>query len=158
MDKLELKETNPMASKKFPLPNVDHTFAIVKFYNEMAETVRVGQWIEIIGIRGQNLPSNEQTGFDSTLDLFANVPVVHAIAFNSIQPESVLPINPNVRDSLIDYIASVTKDRLTAEFILLQLLSRVYSIISFILFFSSYSSIIYVELSRIEDSKLVTSL
>ncbi|KAI7895518.1 putative alanine racemase-domain-containing protein [Mucor mucedo] len=127
MDKLELKETNTMTAKKFPLPNIDHTYSIVKFYNDMAETVRVGQLIEIIGIRGQNLPKNEQTGFESALDSFADVPVLHAIAYNPVQPttESILPFNPEIRASLIDYIASATKDTLAAEFILLQLLSRV---------------------------------
>lgn len=127
INKLEIKETNTIAAKKFPLPNVDHTYSIVKFYNDMAETVKVGQLVEIIGIRGQDLTKNDQTGFDSALDLFSDIPVLHAIAYNSVEPiYSISTVDGDIRAQLVDYIASVvSKDTLTAEFILLQLLSRV---------------------------------
>lgn len=123
-----MNDLDAMAAKKFPLPNTDHTYTIVKFYNDMSESVRVGQWIEVIGIRGNNMPKNEQSAFDSTLDLFSGVPVLHAIAYNPLQPiNNITAVDPQLRVPLIDYIASYTQDKLTAEFILLHLVSRVYS-------------------------------
>lgn len=103
----------------------------------MAESVKVGQLIEIIGIRGQNMTplSNEQqeTELDSALDLFSDIPVLHAIAFNNLNAVHSNPLSGeeqnlslDVRTQLIDYIASALgNDRLAAEFVLLQLLSRV---------------------------------
>jgi hypothetical protein len=141
MDNLQLKEPNELAQKKFPLPNdTQHTPAIVKFYNDMSEQLRVGQLIEIIGIRGQDLGANsaadEVEGFDSVLDLFTDIPVLHAIAFNSLNAINSHPLSTEAEESLhqahdirvqlIDYLSSVLGgDQLTAEFILLQLLSRV---------------------------------
>lgn len=123
--------------KKFPLPNEAHTSSIIKFYNDMAETLKVGQLIEVIGIRGQDLTEqnqNDESGFDSVLDLFSNIPVVHAIAFKNLGAiNSNPPLNENIthqahdiRVQLINYISSALGgDALAAEFILLQLLSRV---------------------------------
>lgn len=139
LQRIELKEPNQNTLKKFPLPDQAHTAAIIKFYNDMAESVKVGQLIEVIGIRGQDLQKqheqNEQTGFDSVLDLFAEMPVIHAIAYNTLDAINSNPISEHedvshqtheIRSQLIDYISSVFGgDTLTAEFVLLQLLSRV---------------------------------
>lgn len=139
MQRLEIKGPNQTTIKKFPLPDQDHTAAIVKFYNDMAESVKVGQLIEVIGIRGHDLqkqPPQEESGFDSALDLFSDVPVIHAIGYNTLDAINSSPIfehedisshqTHDIRNQLIEYIASVLGgDRLTAEFILLQLLSRV---------------------------------
>ncbi|OAD06511.1 hypothetical protein MUCCIDRAFT_78442 [Mucor lusitanicus CBS 277.49] len=140
INQLEIKEPNPTTLSKFPLPGQDHASAIVKFYNEMAEDIKVGQLIEIIGIKGQDLqqptqPADEHQGFDSVLDMFSNVPVIHAIAFNNLEAINSCPL-PNhenvshqahdIRNQLISYISStVGGDTLVAEYILLQLLSRV---------------------------------
>ena len=136
VNKLDIKEPTEVIKKKFPLPNVEHTSAIVKFYNDAAETFKVGQLIELIGIRGQDLVEQEgdENGFGSALDLFSGVPVVHAIAYKSLDAinshphlkTDVTKDAHDIRNQLIDYIATaVAGDKLTAEFILLQLLSRV---------------------------------
>lgn len=138
INQLEIKEPNPTTLNKFPLPGQDHASAIVKFYNDMAENIKVGQLIEIIGIKGQDLQQPQQQenhGFESVLDLFSNVPVIHAIAFNNLEAINSCPLSiheevshqaHNIRNQLIDYISStVGGDTLAAEFILLQLLSRV---------------------------------
>lgn len=141
INKLELKEANETATKKFPLPNVDHTSAVVKFYNDMGETLKVGQLIEVIGIRGNDVSEHNQSdesGFDSVLDSFSGVPVVHAIAYKSLDAINSNPLfhedghddithqAQDIRGQLVEYISSVLGgDILTAEFVLLQLLSRV---------------------------------
>lgn len=135
IDKLELNDQNQTVLKKYPLPNESHTASVVKFYNDMAENIKVGQLIEIIGIRGQDLTESEDNGFDSVLDLFTNIPVVHAIAYKNLDTINSSPFNPenstihqahDIRSPLIHYISSVLGgDQLTSEFILLQLLSRV---------------------------------
>ena len=144
INQLEIKEPNPTTIGKFPLPGQDHASSIVKFYNDMAENIKVGQLIEIIGIKGQDLqqPTQEQQqadehhGFDSVLDMFSNLPVIHAIAFNNLEAiNSCPPLSGHedishqahdIRNQLISYISStVGGDALVAEYILLQLLSRV---------------------------------
>ncbi|KAK4521413.1 H(+)-transporting V0 sector ATPase subunit a [Mucor velutinosus] len=141
INQLEIKEPNPTTLSKFPLPGQDHASAIIKFYNDMAENIKVGQLIEIIGIKGQDLqqPTQQQTdehhGFDSVLDMFSSVPVIHAIAFNNLEAINSCPLSNHedvshqahdIRNQLISYISSaVGGDDLVAEYILLQLLSRV---------------------------------
>ncbi|KAI8091541.1 mini-chromosome maintenance replisome factor-domain-containing protein [Thamnidium elegans] len=135
INNLEIKAPNQISAKKFPLPNRDHTCSIVKFYNDMAESVKVGQLIEVIGIRGQDMTQqqNDETELDSALDLFSDIPVLHAIAFNNLNAINSYPSlgnvthqTPQIRAQLIDYISSVLcNDTLVAEFVLLQLLSRV---------------------------------
>ncbi|KAI8639782.1 mini-chromosome maintenance replisome factor-domain-containing protein [Parasitella parasitica] len=138
INQLEIKKPNPTTVSKFPLPGQDHTSAIVKFYNNMAENIKVGQLIEIIGIRGhdlQNVQQQDQHGFDPVLDSFLNVPVIHAIAFNNLEAVNSCPLvnyeevryqAHDVRSQLIGYISSaVGGDTLVAEYILLQLLSRI---------------------------------
>ncbi|GAN10887.1 mini-chromosome maintenance complex-binding protein [Mucor ambiguus] len=138
INQLEIKAPNPTTLNKFPLPGQDHASAIVKFYNEMAENIKVGQLIEIVGIKGQDLQqqqADEHQGFDSVLDMFSNVPVIHAIAFNNLEAINSCPLSNHehvsqqardIRNQLISYISStVGGDTLVAEYILLQLLSRV---------------------------------
>lgn len=139
VNKLDLKEPSETTTKKFPLPNAAHTSSIIKFYNDMGESLKVGQLIEVIGIRGQDVSEqNDESGFDSVLDSFSGVPVVHAIAYKSLDAINSNPLfhedghddvthqAHDIRGQLIEYISSVLGgDTLTAEFILLQLLSRV---------------------------------
>lgn len=130
---LQIKAPNPISAKKFPLPDRGHTCSIVKFYNDLAESVKVGQLIEVIGIRGRDMTQqqNDETELDSALDLFSDIPVLHAIAFNNLNainsyPSLVTHQPHQIRAPLIDYLSSVLgNDTLAAEFVLLQLLSRV---------------------------------
>lgn len=107
----------------------------------MGETLKVGQLIEVIGIRGNDVSEHNQSdenGFDSVLDSFSGVPVVHAIAYKSLDAINSNPLfhedghddithqAQDIRGQLVEYISSVLGgDILTAEFVLLQLLSRV---------------------------------
>ncbi|KAI8069857.1 putative alanine racemase-domain-containing protein [Gilbertella persicaria] len=133
INRLDIKEPNQTIMKKYPLPGQDHVSAVVKFYNDSAETIKVGQLVEIIGIRAYDFQPQE-SDFDSPLDSFSNVPVIHAIGFQRLDAidsspfaeSSALEQAHDIRAQLINYIASVLGgDRLTAEFILLQLLSRI---------------------------------
>ncbi|KAI8364109.1 putative alanine racemase-domain-containing protein [Blakeslea trispora] len=135
VNRLDIKEGTEAAMKKYPLPGATHQSAVVKFYNDQAETIRVGQLIEVIGIRGSDVQSQQnEMEFDSVLDNFAGSPVVHAIAFNNLDGVNSSPLKGSmelskihqVRAQLIDYLASVLGgDKLVAEFILFQLISRV---------------------------------
>jgi DNA replicative helicase MCM subunit Mcm2 (Cdc46/Mcm family) len=137
LQRLELKEPNQTTLKKFPLPDQDHTAAIIKFYNDMAESIKVGQLVEVIGIRGQDIQKqqDEHSGFDSVLDLFSDVPVIHAIAYSTLdainsspmsEHEDISNLTHDIRSQLIDYLScALGGDKLAAEFVLLQLLSRV---------------------------------
>ncbi|OBZ91282.1 Mini-chromosome maintenance complex-binding protein, partial [Choanephora cucurbitarum] len=137
INRLEIEERNEMMIKKYPLSGARHQSAIVKFYNDQAETIKVGQLIEIVGIRGSSVQTQSQHNemeFDSILDAFTGLPVVHAIAFNSLDGINSSPVASSVefnqtheiRAQLIDHLASVLGgDKLVAEFILFQLISRV---------------------------------
>ncbi|KAI8975269.1 putative alanine racemase-domain-containing protein [Mycotypha africana] len=141
--------SNPVIAKKFPLPNLQHTSSIVKFYNEQGESLKVGQLVEIIGIRGQDIVKHreqqEQTAeemetnaFESILDQFERVPIIHAIAYQNLDGHISYPLVQSeqyhdihhqaaeIRDPLVQYISNaVGGDLLAAEFILLQLVSRI---------------------------------
>lgn len=136
LSRLGIHDNKSSIKDKYPLPGKQHTSAIVKFYNDMSETLRIGQLVEIIGIRGQNIPEIETDessfGLASVLSGFPNTAVIHAIAYNSL--DQTTPLHEDlpdgsietIRTELIDYIASVLGgDKLAAEFVLLQLLSRV---------------------------------
>ncbi|KAI9484234.1 MAG: mini-chromosome maintenance replisome factor-domain-containing protein [Benjaminiella poitrasii] len=140
-NQLEIKEQNENVYKKYPLPGQAHISAVVKFYNDMAESIKVGQLIEVIGIRGQDLQNQQideevNNGFESVLNMFSGVPIIHAIAYNSLEDvqnsplaehDDVMHQADDIRTQLIEYIASsaLGGDKLAAEFVLLQLLSRV---------------------------------
>ncbi|KAG0870480.1 hypothetical protein G6F16_006577 [Rhizopus arrhizus] len=103
----------------------------------MDESIRVGQLVEVIGIRGQDLQqeeANNEYELESPLHSFSNTPVLHAIAFKNLNHSTPLKAYEvasdysveQIRYDLIEYIASVLGgDKLAAEFVLLQLLSRV---------------------------------
>jgi hypothetical protein len=73
------------------------------------------------------------------LDALSGVPVLHAIAYQNVEADQRLDLQiqndkstEDVRKELIEYISSSLKgDVLTAEFILLQLVSRVYVCITY---------------------------
>ncbi|CAO3642231.1 unnamed protein product [Cunninghamella blakesleeana] len=128
-------------NKKFPLPGVDHIGMIVKFYDNM-ESIRVGQLVDVIGILGNTLSTttdhHEQDAlndFDSHLSQYNGTMVLHAITYLPVQPTSpftqqqitdTLQQARDIRDPLINYIAgSFGGDKLVAEFVLFQLLSKV---------------------------------
>ncbi|KAI7902457.1 putative alanine racemase-domain-containing protein [Cokeromyces recurvatus] len=141
MNQLEIKESNTISTKKYPLPEQAHVSAIVKFYNDMGESIKVGQLIEVIGIRGQDLQRQQDEEeanheFESVLNLFSDMPVIHAIAYNNLEEAQSSPLAKyddimdqanDIRTQLIDYIAihALGGDKLAAEFVLLQLLSRI---------------------------------
>lgn len=127
-------------NKKFPLPGVDHIGMIVKFYDNM-DTIRVGQLVDVIGILGNTLSTTDHheqdilNDFDSHLSQYNGTMVLHAITYSSVHPTSpftqqqitdTLQQAKDIRDPLINYIAgSFGGDKLVAEFVLLQLLSKV---------------------------------
>ncbi|CAG8535146.1 816_t:CDS:10 [Ambispora gerdemannii] len=142
-------EKNYVASK-FPFPNESHVSAIVKVY-EKNDSLKVGDVMEIIGVlehftrreSGNNNdefnPSNDFIDPSSLL----KVPRLHAIFYRKLHSSSnplisevnlkntTLEVQNTARDtrnSLIQYIASAfAGDLLVAEFVLLQLLSRIYN-------------------------------
>lgn len=129
LNQLDIDSKIPQNNKKYPLAS-DHTSAIVKFYNGMDESVRVGQLVEVIGIRGQDFEqeSTEDFGLESPLKGMDHTPVLHAIAFKDLNQHTPLeqPGSANVRSQVIGYLASVLgEDLIAAEFVLLQLLARV---------------------------------
>lgn len=145
LDQLNINQPNENALKKYPLPQHQHASAIVKFYNDLGESLRVGQLVEVIGIRGNDVPKNSgdeeeaMLGYGSVLDALAGVPVLHAIAYQNVEADQRLDLQiqndksaEDVRKELIEYISSsLNGDVLTAEFILLQLVSRVYVCITY---------------------------
>ncbi|KAI8332209.1 putative alanine racemase-domain-containing protein [Chlamydoabsidia padenii] len=150
MNNLNLQETSPSSSftlqQKFPLPGTDHIAAIVKFYDD-TDSLRVGQLVDIIGVLGTRTNENldvtvdEQELFDSHLtQQYKDTTVVHAITYSIVQGNMETPFYTNtqlddtlvqsqdIRGHLIDYIATCFgDDKLVAEYVLLQLLSKVSS-------------------------------
>ncbi|KAI8987216.1 putative alanine racemase-domain-containing protein [Pilobolus umbonatus] len=133
LNTLDIRDMNEAVLKKYPLAGQSHTGAIVKFYNDMGDSTKVGQLIEIIGIKGRDVQKNtdDDHEFSSVLNAFSDVPVLHAIAYNTLdRPISVLEDIHHqiydIRQQVVSYIASVLgDDQLSAEYVLLQLLSRV---------------------------------
>lgn len=139
----EREEKCAAAKEKFPLSDVPHASAIVKFY-EAVESVRVGQLIEVIGVlthvQQQQQQSND-TGidFDTPLATLSGTPVIHAITHRSLdgaeagafmlrkeKQHDLLHQARDIRPKLVEHIAAIFGgDLLVAEFVLLHLLSRV---------------------------------
>ncbi|CAG8449847.1 8679_t:CDS:10 [Ambispora leptoticha] len=136
-------------ASKFPFPDESHVSAIVKVY-EKNDSLKVGDVIEFIGVlehftwkdSGNNDEFNPSNDFiDPTLLL--RVPRLHAIFYRKLHQSSnplisemnlknttlkVQEAARGTRNSLIQYIASAfAGDLLVAEFVLLQLLSRIYN-------------------------------
>ncbi|KAL1933589.1 hypothetical protein VTP01DRAFT_7679 [Rhizomucor pusillus] len=123
--------------KKFPLPETEHSAAIVKFY-QSAEALRVGQLVDVIGVMGAVQPEDTEVDqFNPGMSSLSGVPVIHAITYQSLEGSAGVPFGSedldnmlhqarDIRAKLIDYIAAVFGgDKLVAEFVLLQLISRV---------------------------------
>lgn len=105
----------------------------------MGDSVKVGQLVEIIGLRGQDvqkLPESEHE-FETALNMFTGMPVLHAIAYHPLeavnssphadQSNNVFANASHTREQLVNYLASALGgDHLAAEFVLLQLVSRVF--------------------------------
>ncbi|KAI9023865.1 putative alanine racemase-domain-containing protein [Phycomyces nitens] len=124
-------------SKKYPLPGHKHVSALVKFYDS-GESLRVGQLIEVIGILGHPVSTDgTPEDFETHMATLTNTPVLHAITYRSLEneshglfePESLVNASGQARDiraKLVDYISTAFGgDKLVAEYVLLQLLSRV---------------------------------
>jgi hypothetical protein len=148
LNDLNIQElSSPPASglkQKFPLADAHHTAALVKFYDN-ADSLRVGQLVDIIGVLGGKLDVTDNAGideqelFDSHLtQQYKDTPVVHAITYTTVQGATETPFftkaqlddtfsqSQDIRGPLIDYIGTCFgDDKLVAEYVLLQLLSRV---------------------------------
>ncbi|KAL0088227.1 mini-chromosome maintenance replisome factor-domain-containing protein [Phycomyces blakesleeanus] len=132
-----LKEPVNGTSKKYPLPGHEHVSALVKFYDS-GDSLRVGQLIEVIGVLGHPVSSDGSTeDFETHMATLTNTPVLHAITYRSLEngshglfkPENLINASVQARDiraKLVDYIATAFGgDKLVAEYVVLQLLSRV---------------------------------
>ncbi|CAG8508395.1 4124_t:CDS:10 [Cetraspora pellucida] len=132
-------------ASKFPFPNEDHVAAIVKFY-EKDDSLKVTDVVEFIGVLSHPKElsddeleqDDEECGFDVA---FSIVPCIHAIYYRTLHmsgnplislqltdPYDIQRRASHIRSSLLQYIAAAFKnDYLVAEFVLLQLLSRIYN-------------------------------
>ncbi|KAI9281867.1 putative alanine racemase-domain-containing protein [Sporodiniella umbellata] len=118
-------------ASKYPLRE-SHMSAIVKFYGNAAESVRVSQLVEVIGIRGDDFePEENEFGLDQPLDGLSKTPVIHAIAVKHLSPDHPLPPLSSMTDTrsdLIGFLGSVLgEDTLAAEFLLAHMLSKTIS-------------------------------
>ncbi|CAG8564694.1 839_t:CDS:10 [Paraglomus occultum] len=127
---------------KYPFPNEKHIGVVVKIYEKDA-SIKVTDVVEFVGVLEEHRTSpNADADGDGFVDPLAllSVPCIHSIFFRKIHPSgNPLLHNPSIerivrenareiRRELIRYIASVFYgDELVAEFLLLQLLSRVHS-------------------------------
>lgn len=137
------------SNKKYPLPGADHVAAIVKFYGS-PDALRVSQLVEVVGVLSHpdttlnQDTEQQQSAVDPAAELgsalhslAASTPIIHAITYSSLDglarsafDKDALADLPDqaqeIRAHLIDYISTVFKgDKLAAELVLLQLLSRV---------------------------------
>ncbi|KAI8097427.1 putative alanine racemase-domain-containing protein [Halteromyces radiatus] len=141
LNNINIQEKPTPLPQKFPLPGTHHTAAIIKFYHD-SESLRVGQLVDVIGILGSSDSNmvdtmDPEAQFDTHLTQYKDVPVIHAITYSTIDGKSGAPFTKSqlddmalqsrdIRGPLIDYIASYFGgDMLVAEFVLLQLLSKV---------------------------------
>ncbi|KAF0431049.1 putative alanine racemase-domain-containing protein [Gigaspora margarita] len=133
-------------ASKFPFPNEDHVAAIIKFY-EKDDSLKVTDVVEFIGVLShpKELSDDEELEQDDaecSFDVaFSIVPCIHAIyyrplhmssnplmSFRLIDPYEIQRRASHIRNSLLQYIATAFRaDYLVAEFVLLQLLSRIYN-------------------------------
>ncbi|KAM3583050.1 hypothetical protein VKS41_004805 [Umbelopsis sp. WA50703] len=135
--------SDAQASLKFPLPGVSHASAIVKLYGT-DKNIAVGSEIEIIGILNRPSPSRTTTDsgdadFDLPKPTFPNTPIVHALSVKALKNKDVVPISEeditnvrqqanDIRAQLLEYLGNTFGgDLVVAEYVLLQLLSRVTS-------------------------------
>lgn len=113
----------PPRPHKFPMPGVPHIGVQVKIYdNASAQLLRTADVVTFIGI----LSSEPLSEMDSSVE----VPVLHVICHKIASPEIAdIPEPHNVRRELIDWMSehALGGDDLVAEWLLLQLTSKVHS-------------------------------
>ncbi|KAG2181550.1 hypothetical protein INT44_008365 [Umbelopsis vinacea] len=134
-------ESDPHSTNKFPLLGVSHSNAVVKLYGA-DRNIEVGSRIEVIGILSK--PSHNSVSEDSMDDFdlpkasFPNTPVIHGIYCRKVNSMDILPVSNDeigaakqqacdLRAQLLEYLGNAFGgDVMVAEYVLLQLLSRVY--------------------------------
>ncbi|GBB86215.1 hypothetical protein RclHR1_12650008 [Rhizophagus clarus] len=138
---VDLKEV----ASKYPFPKESHMAAIVKIY-EKDDSLKVTDVVEFIGVLNHPRVETKNTTesrceFNVSCENTASyyVPSVHVIFYRKLHPtgnpllssDANLFVSPSdamhIRSALIHYIASAfAGDDLVAEFVLLQLLSRIH--------------------------------
>ncbi|CAB4401661.1 unnamed protein product [Rhizophagus irregularis] len=139
---IDLKEV----ASKYPFPKESHMAAIVKIY-EKDDSLKVTDVVEFIGVLNHPRKEAKNTNelqckeFNVSCENTASycIPSVHVIFYRKLHPTgnplisstTNLLVSPNdamhIRSALIHYIASAFGgDDLVAEFVLLQLLSRIH--------------------------------
>ncbi|ORX63213.1 hypothetical protein DM01DRAFT_1360985 [Hesseltinella vesiculosa] len=132
LDQLSLEN---QGKHKYPLPDMPHKAAVVKFYQPL-EDVKVGQLVDLLAVvSSEQQEEDPMFSFSSPLTDLNKVLVLHAITFRPVtnaSPFTQAQLNDlhfqvkDIRTPLIQHIASyMAGDLLVAELILLQLLSRV---------------------------------
>ncbi|GAB5593021.1 hypothetical protein Unana1_07921 [Umbelopsis nana] len=130
------------SKNKFPLPGVPHVGVIVKLYGA-DKNVEVGSRIEVIGVLSKPnsvISSTEPIDdFDLPKPSFPKTQVVHGIYHRRVDSMEALSVSQeeistirqqagDLRVMLLEYLADVFGgDTMVAEYVLLQLLSRVTS-------------------------------
>ncbi|CAI2186871.1 9649_t:CDS:10, partial [Funneliformis geosporum] len=137
----ELKES----SSKYPFPKENHMAAVIKIY-EKEDSFKVTDVVEFIGVlnyprKATNDANESQCDEFNVLDentASCYSPSVHVIFYRKLHPTgnplistTNLSVSPNdaelIRSAMVQYIASAFGgDYLVAEFVLLQLLSRIH--------------------------------
>lgn len=148
LDNLSLNNHNDSASdaqtnSKFPLPGVKHASAIVKLYGD-DKNITVGSEIEVIGVLNRPSPSATaadpgDADFDLPKPTFPNTPIVHALSVKMLENKDAMLISQeditnvrqqakDIRAQMLEYLGNTFGgDMVVAEYVLLQLLSRVTS-------------------------------
>ncbi|CAO3658979.1 unnamed protein product [Umbelopsis ramanniana] len=135
-------ESDPQSTNKFPLPGVPHSGAIVKLYGA-DRNVEVGSRIEVIGVLSKpshnGVAEESMDDFDLPKASFPNTPVLHGIYYRKISSMQIVPVSNDeisaakqqacdLRAQLLEYLGNAFGgDIMVAEYVLLQLLSRVTS-------------------------------
>ncbi|ORX86771.1 hypothetical protein BCR32DRAFT_289834 [Anaeromyces robustus] len=132
-------------NEKFPIESEDNFGAIVKIYDlEDANDLKLNAVFEFIGILeySEHNPTIEQSYDDLDMNLLSSYPLphVHAIYWNKIENNSNPIINniknqlvndqdiKNMRNEIVEYISNrFGGDELIAEYLLYNLVSRIYS-------------------------------
>ncbi|RIA93508.1 putative alanine racemase-domain-containing protein [Glomus cerebriforme] len=134
-------------ASKYPFPKENHIAAIVKIY-EKDDSLKVTDVVEFIGVlnhprkAASNTNESQYEEFNASCENVASyyIPSVHVIFYRKLHPTGTPLISTNttnllvsptdamqIRNALIHYIASAFGgDDLVAEFVLLQLLSRIH--------------------------------
>ncbi|KAI9288385.1 putative alanine racemase-domain-containing protein [Umbelopsis sp. AD052] len=135
-------ESDPHSTNKFPLLGVSHSNAVVKLYGA-DRNIEVGSRIEVIGILSKpshnSVSEDPMDDFDLPKASFPNTPVIHGIYCRKVNSMDILPVSNDeigaakqqacdLRAQLLEYLGNAFGgDVMVAEYVLLQLLSRVTS-------------------------------